>query len=148
MTVHMQSAVDPSLAPPGKQTLTCYAQFFPYNLAPEHGGWDAQREAAGDIVMRTVAEYAPDVCDRVLAREVMTPLDMERRFAMTGGHQFHGDLLPTRLFAGRPAAGCAGARTPVHGLYLCGAGAHPGGCVWGAPGERAARAVLLDRNPR
>jgi phytoene dehydrogenase-like protein len=84
----------------------------------------------------------------VLAREVMTPLDMERRFAMTGGHQFHGDLLPNRLFADRPAPGCAGARTPVHGLYLCGAGAHPGGCVWGAPGERAARAVLLDRNPR
>jgi phytoene dehydrogenase-like protein len=144
MTVHMQSAVDSSLAPPGKHTLTCYAQFFPYRLAPEHGGWDAQREAAGDIVMRTVAEYAPDVCDRVLAREVMTPLDLERRFGMTGGHQFHGDLLANRLFADRPAPGWGGARTPVHGLYLCGAGVHPGGCVWGAPGERAARAVLLD----
>jgi phytoene dehydrogenase-like protein len=147
MTVHMQSAIDPTLAPAGRHTLTCYTQYFPYHLAPELGGWDAQREAAGDLVLKTVATYAPDVWDRVLAREVHTPLDLERRFALTGGHQFHGDLLPGRIFDRRPAPGCVGARTPIRGLYLCGAGAHPGGCVWGAPGERAARAVLADWTP-
>ena len=75
----------------------------------------------------------------------MTPLDIEDRFAMTGGHQFHGDMLAPHLFDQRPAAGCAGARTPLRGLYLCGAGTHPGGGIWGAPGQRAAEAVLMDR---
>ena len=144
MTVHMQSAIDASLTPSGRHTLTCYAQYFPYHLAPSLGGWDLQRKAAGDLVLGTVAAYAPDIYDRMLAYEVLTPLDMERRFAMTGGHQFHGDLLPRHLFDCRPAPGCVGARTPLEGLYLCGAGAHPGGCVWGAPGQRAARAVVID----
>jgi phytoene dehydrogenase-like protein len=94
--------------------------------------------------LQTVASYAPDLYDCILVTEVMTPLDLEHRFAMTGGHQFHGDLLLRQLFDSRPAPGCSGARTPIDGLYLCGAGAHPGGCVWGAPGERAARAVLKD----
>ncbi|MFQ5931500.1 MAG: phytoene desaturase family protein, partial [Nitrospiraceae bacterium] len=145
LTVHMQSAIDTALTPPGRHTLTCYAQYFPYNLAPSLGGWDLQRKAAGDLVLRTVAAYAPDVYDRMLACEVLTPLDMERRFAMTGGHQFHGDLLPHQLFDRRPAPGCVGARTPLDGLYLCSAGVHPGGCVWGAPGQRAARAVMADQ---
>lgn len=143
MTVHMQSVVDPSLAPAGKHTLTCYAQFFPYNLAPELGGWDAQRARAGEIVLDTVARYAPDIRDKIIAMEVMSPHDLERVFGMTGGHQFHGDLMPGQLFDQRPAPGCDGARTPIDGLYLCGTGAHPGGCVWGAPGERAARAVAI-----
>jgi phytoene dehydrogenase-like protein len=145
MTVHMQSAIDASLAPPGRHTLTCYAQYFPYHLAPSLGSWDLQRKTAGDLVLGTVATYAPDVYDRMVACEVLTPLDMERRFAMTGGHQFHGDLLPRQLFDRRPVTGCVGARTPLDGLYLCGAGAHPGGCVWGAPGQRAARAVMADQ---
>ena len=145
MTVHMQSAIDPSLAPNGQHTLTCYVQYFPYNLDPALGNWNTMRKAAGDIVLNTVAEYAPDLFDVLTAVEVMTPLDIERRFAMTGGHQFHGDLLPPNLFNARPAPGCDGARTPIQGLYICGVGAHPGGCVWGAPGQRAARAVLQDR---
>ena len=144
MTVHMQSVVDPSLAPAGKHTLTCYAQFFPYNLAPELGGWDAQRARAGEIVIGTVARYAPDIRDKIITTEVMSPHDLERVFGMNGGHQFHGDLMPGQLFDQRPAPGCDGARTPIDGLYLCGTGAHPGGCVWGAPGERAARAVAAD----
>jgi len=146
MTVHMQSAIDGSLAPGGRHTLTCYAQYFPYDLDPALGGWDEVREAAGQTVLKTVAAYAPDLFDVVTEVEVMTPLDIERRFAMTGGHQFHGDLSLNQLFDYRPAPGCLGARTPVDGLYLCGAGAHPGGCVWGAPGERAAQAVMADRN--
>lgn len=144
MTVHMQSAIDPSLAPTGKHTLTCYAQFFPYKLAPELGGWDAQRDNAGRIILDTLAQFAPDVRDKIIATDVVTPLDLERVFAMTGGHQFHGDLMPGQLFDQRPAPGCRGARTPIDGLYLCGTSAHPGGCVWGVPGERAARAVIAD----
>jgi phytoene dehydrogenase-like protein len=144
MTVHMQSVVDPSLAPPGKHTLTCYAQFFPYNLAPELGGWDAQRDRAGEIVLDTVARFAPDVRDKVIATEVTSPWDLERVFGMTGGHQFHGDLMPGNLFETRPAPGCDGAVTPIDRLYLCGTGAHPGGCVWGAPGRRAARTVAAE----
>jgi phytoene dehydrogenase-like protein len=148
MTVHMQSAIDSSLAPDGRHTLTCYAQYFPYNLDQSFGGWEAARDAAGKIVLETVAAYAPDLYDVISEVEVMTPLDIERRFAMTGGHQFHGDLSIKNLFDGRPASGCLGARTPIEGLYLCGAGAHPGGCVWGAPGQQAARAVLIDlKNP-
>jgi phytoene dehydrogenase-like protein len=144
MTVHMQSAVDPSLAPEGRHTLTCYAQFFPHRLAPELGGWEAQRENAGRIVIDTVAKYAPDVRAKIVAMEVMSPADLERVFGMTGGHQFHGDLMPGHLFENRPAPGCDGARTPIDRLYLCGTGAHPGGCIWGAPGERAARTAARD----
>lgn len=144
MTVHMQSAIDRRLAPAGGHTLTCYAQYFPYRLDPSLGDWDRMRARAGEIVLNTVAAYAPDLPERIVATEIMTPLDIERRFAMTGGHQFHGDMLPTQLFDYRPAPGCQGARTPVSGLYLCGAGTHPGGCVWGAPGERAARAIMAD----
>ncbi len=145
MTVHMQSAIDPSLAPNGQHTLTCYAQYFPFNLDPALGTWDAMRKTAGDSILNTVAEYAPDLFDVISTVEVMTPLDIERRFAMTGGHQFHGDLMPPNLFNARPAPGCNGARTPIKGLYICGAGAHPGGCVWGGPGQNAANAVLKDR---
>lgn len=142
MTVHMQSLIDDSLAPREGHTLTCYAQYFPYHLDPSVGDWEVQRDRAGDTVLRTVAEYARDFYDVVTATEVLTPLDLEGRFAMTGGHQFHGDLMPAQLFDQRPAPGCVGAKTPIDGLYLCGTGAHPGGCVWGAPGERAARTVL------
>ncbi len=144
MTVHMQSAIDPSLAPDGGHTLTCYAQYFPYRLDPALGGWQVQRDRAGSIVLDNVAAYAPDLHDRIVAIEVLTPLDLETRFAMTGGHQFHGDMLTDQLFDYRPAPGCKGARTPVDRLYLCGAGTHPGGCVWGAPGQRAAQAVIRD----
>jgi len=148
MTVHMQSLIDDSLVPPGGHTLTCYAQYFPYHLDPALGGWEAQRERAGEIVLRTVVEYAPDLYDGLTVTEVLTPLDLEHRFAMTGGHQFHGDLMPGHLFDQRPAPGCAGAKTPIDGLYLCGTGAHPGGCVWGAPGQRAARTVLQNKGVR
>ena len=144
MTVHMQSAIDGSLAPEGKHTLTCYAQFFPYDLDEKLGGWDAARDKAGETVLKTVAKYAPDLYDVISAVEVMTPLDIERRFAMTGGHQFHGDLSIAQLLDYRPVPGCVGARTPIKGLYICGAGAHPGGCIWGGPGQRAARTVMDD----
>ena len=144
MTVHMQSAIDPSLAPEGRHTLTCYAQYFPYDLDPSYGGWEAARQRAGEIVLDTVAGFASDIREVITAMEVMSPFDMEAHFAMTGGHQFHGDMLPPNLFDGRPAPASGGRRGPIGGLYLCGAGAHPGGCVWGMPGQRAARAVIGD----
>ncbi|MDG2286996.1 MAG: NAD(P)/FAD-dependent oxidoreductase, partial [Alphaproteobacteria bacterium] len=145
MTVHMQSAVDDSLTPGGGHTLTCYAQYFPYDLDASYGGWDAARVKAVAIVLDTLAAYTPDIREVIRAVDVMSPLDLERHFAMTGGHQFHGDMLAPNLFDQRPAPGSQGARGPITGLYMCGAGTHPGGCVWGLPGQRAAKAVLMDR---
>lgn len=144
MTIHMQSAIDPSLAPEGGHTLTCYAQYFPYDLDPALGGWEAQRARAREIVLDTVSAYAPELRSLIRAVDVMSPADIETQFAMTGGHQFHGDLMPGQLFDYRPAPGCSGARTPIPGLYLCGAGASPGGCIWGAPGQQAAETVVQE----
>ena len=139
MTVHMQSAIDPSLAPAGKHTLTVYAHYFPYDLG--EGIWDDDARArAGEIVLSTIEDHAPDIRDVVTAMEVMAPPDLEARFAMAGGHQFHGDMLAPNLFSDR--AGGSGDGDAISGLFLCGAGAHPGGCIWGAPGQRAAAVVI------
>ena len=136
------SNVDSSLAPPGKHIMTCFVQFVPYRL--RQGTWDENRELLGDRVVRKIAEYAPNVPAAILARQVLTPLDLERRFGITEGNIFHGDLALDQLFFMRPVVGWARYRTPVHGLYLCGAGAHPGGGVTGAPGHNAAHQVLRD----
>jgi len=140
MTLHMQSAIDPALAPAGKHTLTCYAQFFPYDLDPASGGWARQAQQAERVVLDTVAAFAPDIRDVMIGCETVTPVDLERVFGMTGGHQFHGDLMPGNLFDQRAATDLAS----IDRLYLCGAGAHPGGCVWGAPAEQAVRRVKAD----
>lgn len=140
MTVHMQSAIDPSLAPAGRHTLTAYAHYFPNDLKTPGGWTPAARAQAGETILDVIARHAPDVRDAVTATEVMAPPDLEARFAMTGGHQFHGDMLAPALFAGRPAPG-VGDGAPIRALYLCGAGAHPGGCVWGAGGRRVARVI-------
>lgn len=142
MTVHMQSAIDPSLAPYGKHTLTCYAQFFSYELDRRLGSWEQQASVARDTVLATVAGFAPDIHQVISSCEVVTPVDLERIFGMVGGHQFHGDLMPGNIFDQRVSS----ATSPIERLYLCGAGAHPGGCVWGAPAEVATRSVLADLN--
>ena len=136
------SNVDPSLAPEGRHVMTCFVQYVPYRL--REGSWDEKRELLGDRVLRKIGEYAPNVPRSVLARQVLTPLDLERVYGLTEGNIFHGDLSLEQLFFLRPVAGCARYRTPVAGLYLCGAGAHPGGGVTGAPGHNAARQVLRD----
>jgi len=142
MTVHMQSAIDPSLAPAGGHTLTVYAHYFPYELRDRPGGWDdAARAEAAELLLATIERHAPDIRETIVAMEVMAPPDIEARFAMTGGHQFQGDMLAPNLFDARPAPGAANAPA-VAGLFLCGAGAHPGGCIWGAPGQRAAALAL------
>jgi phytoene dehydrogenase-like protein len=136
------SVIDPSVAPAGKHVMACFVQYAPYELA--EGTWDDQREAFGDTVQNTIAQYAPDIGDCVLHRQVLTPLDIERTFGLSEGNIFQGELLLEQLFANRPIPG-AGYRTPVGGLWLCGSAAHPGGAISGAPGRNAAREVLRSR---
>ena len=140
------SNVDPSLAPRGRHIMTCFVQYVPYRL--EQGSWDESREDLGDRVVETIGRYAPNVPSSVEARQVLTPLDLERTYGLTEGNIFHGDLVLEQLFFMRPVPGWARYRTPVPGLYLCGAGAHPGGGVTGAPGYNAAHQVLEDLGRR
>ena len=136
------SNVDETLAPPGKHIMTCFVQYVPYRL--NQGTWDEKRELLGDRVVKIIGQYAPNVPSSILARQVLTPLDLERTYGITEGNIFHGDLSLEQLFFMRPVPGWARYRTPVAGLYLCGAGAHPGGGVTGAPGYNAAHQVLKD----
>jgi phytoene dehydrogenase-like protein len=136
------SNVDDSLAPPGRHIMTCFVQYLPYRLA--EGTWDGLRDELGDRVLARIGRFAPNVPAAVVARQVLTPLDLERDYGLTEGNIFHGDISPDQLFHMRPVPGWARYATPVAGLYLCGAGAHPGGGVTGAPGYNAARRVLTD----
>ena len=138
----VSSNADDSLAPPGKHILTCFVQYVPYHL--RKGNWDEMRDILGDRVVKKIAEYAPNVPGAILARQVLTPLDLERTYGLTEGNIFHGDLRLDQLFFMRPVPGWSQYRTPVDGLYLCGAGAHPGGGVTGAPGRNAAHQALRD----
>jgi len=138
----VSSNADDSLAPKGKHILTCFVQYVPYHL--RQGTWDENRELLGDRVVRKIAEYAPNVPNAIVARQVLTPLDLERTYGLTEGNIFHGDLRLEQLFFMRPVAGWSQYRTPIAGLYLCGAGAHPGGGVTGAPGHNAAHQALRD----
>jgi phytoene dehydrogenase-like protein len=136
------SNADPSLAPAGKHIMTCFVQYVPYRL--RRGTWDENRELLGDRVVKKIAEYAPNVPGAIIARQIVTPLDLERTYGLTEGNIFHGDLNLEQLFFNRPVAGWSQYRTPITGLYLCGAGAHPGGGVTGAPGHNCAHQVLRD----
>jgi phytoene dehydrogenase-like protein len=138
----VSSNADDSLAPPGKHILTCFVQYVPYHL--REGNWDAKRELLGDRVVKKIAEYAPNVPGAIVARQVLTPLDLERTYGLTEGNIFHGDLRLEQLFFMRPVPGWSQYRTPLAGLYLCGAGAHPGGGVTGAPGRNCAYQSLRD----
>jgi phytoene dehydrogenase-like protein len=138
----VSSNADASLVPRGKHILTCFVQYVPYHL--REGDWDEKRELLGDRVVKKIAEYAPNVPDAIIARQVLTPLDLERTYGLTEGNIFHGDLRLEQLFFMRPVAGWSQYRTPIEGLYLCGAGAHPGGGVTGAPGRNAAHQALRD----
>ncbi|MHB1927973.1 MAG: phytoene desaturase family protein [Acidimicrobiales bacterium] len=140
------SNVDDSLAPPGRHVMTVFVQYVPYRLTGTT--WDAERDALGDRVIERISRYAPNVPGAVVARQVLTPLDLERTYGLTEGNIFHGDVRPDQLFHMRPVPGWAGYRTPIRDLYLCGAGTHPGGGVTGAPGYNAARRVLSDRRSR
>ncbi len=137
------STVDPSLAPPGKHVASLFCQHFNPTL-PGGLSWDEEKEAAADLIVETVNRYAPNFKKSILARKILSPLDLERDFGLVGGDIFHGALTLDQLFSARPVLGYADYRSPVQGLYLCGAGAHPGGGVTGAPGHNAAREILRD----
>jgi phytoene dehydrogenase-like protein len=130
--------VDPSLAPPGKHVISCFVQYAPYHLDPALGSWDDNRDAFGDTVIDRIAEFAPNIRDVIIERQVLTPLDIERRFGLTEGNIFQGELSLEQLFFNRPVPGHARFRTPIRDLWLCGSATHPGGGIMGANGRLAA----------
>jgi phytoene dehydrogenase-like protein len=137
------SLTDPSVAPPGGHVLSCFVQFAPYHL--KDGTWDEQRDAFGDTVVDTIAEFAPNLKSLILHRQVLTPLDLEREWGLTEGNIFQGELTLEQLFFLRPVPGWAQYVTPVDRLYMCGSATHPGGGIMGAPGRNAAMRVLKER---
>ena len=140
------SVVDPTVAPPGRHLMSMFIQYAPYEL--RDGSWDDQREAFADRCFDVLNEYAPNFKDAVLDRQVLTPVDLERVFNLSGGNIFQGAMTPGQLFAFRPVPGYARYRTPIDGLYICGAAAHPGGGVMGTPGLNAAHEILGHRSLR
>ena len=136
----LASNVDDTLAPEGRHMLTCFVQYLPYRL--RDGDWDQQREKLGDRVTELIGQFAPNVPGNVVARRIFTPLDLETTFGITEGNIFHGDISLEQMFFMRPLPGWAHYRSPIDGLYLCGAGTHPGGGVTGAPGYNAAHMIL------
>jgi phytoene dehydrogenase-like protein len=133
---------DPSLAPEGKHIMGIFIQYAPYTL--RDGNWDELREPFAYRCLELIEEYAPGFRDLIIDKQVLTPLDLERRFGLTGGNIFHGEMSLDQMFVMRPVAGSARYRTPIRGLYMCGSGTHPGGGVMGAPGYNAAREILKD----
>ncbi len=140
--------VDPSMAPPGKHVISCFVQYAPYQLAPELGSWDDNREAFGDTVVDRIAEFAPNIREIIVGRQVLTPLDIERMTGLSEGNIFQGELTLEQLFFNRPVPGWARFRTPIRDLWLCGSATHPGGGIMGANGRLAALEVLRSRGRR
>jgi phytoene dehydrogenase-like protein len=138
------STLDDSLAPPGRHVASLFCQQFA-PLLPAGRSWDDAREKAADLIIDTVNDQAPNFKASVLGRMILSPLDLERKFGLTGGDIMHGHLSLDQLWAARPVLGHASHRAPVKGLYMCGAGTHPGGGVSGNPGRNAAREILRDR---
>ncbi len=137
------STLDDSLAPAGRHVASLFCQHFSPDL-PGNLQWDHVREDAADFVIDTVTKYAPNFKDAVIARKILSPRDLERDFGLVGGDIFHGALTLDQLWSARPVLGHASYRAPVRALYMCGAGAHPGGGVSGIPGHNAAREILRD----
>jgi len=136
------SLTDPSLAPPGKHVMSCFVQYAPYKLT--EGTWDEKREEFGDNVINTIAQYAPNIKNLIVGRQVVTPLDLEREWGLTEGNIFQGELSLEQLFFLRPVPGWAHYRTPIENLYMCGSATHPGGGIMGANGRLAALEILKD----
>ena len=143
LEVSIPSLADPGVAPAGKHLASVVMQYAPFSL--RDGSWDeAARESIGDLVVRTLAQYAPNLEAVVEDRHVMTPLDLQERFGLTEGNIYHGEMTLDQMMFMRPVPGASRYRAPVKGLYLCGAGTHPGGGVTGVPGFNAAREILKD----
>jgi len=142
MDIVFPSMIDPGMAPAGRHVASIFVQYAPYHI---DGGWDdAKREAFGDAVVDTLAEYAPNLKSAILHRQVLTPADIEATTGLSEGNIFQGELALQQLFFLRPAVGWAGYRTPIAGYYQCGSSTHPGGGVMGAPGKLAAQRILAD----
>jgi len=139
------STVDDSLAPEGQHVASLFCQQFAPEL-PDGRSWDDEREKAADLIIATVEKWAPGFTKSVVARQIHSPLDLERKFGLMGGDIMHGHMSLDQLWAARPILGNAAYRGPIAGLYMCGAGTHPGGGVTGAPGHNAAKAILQDRS--
>jgi phytoene dehydrogenase-like protein len=144
--VLLPSVVDDSLAPPGMHVASLFCQHAHPDLPQVAPGrsWDDARDEVADLMIATVDRVAPNFKASVVGRRALAPLDLEREFGLAGGDIFHGALTLDQLFAARPVLGHGNYRAPVRGLYLCGAGTHPGGGVTGAPGHNAAREILKD----
>ena len=144
MDIVFPSLIDPTMAPPGKHVMSIFCAYAPYKLA--EGTWEDQREAFGDAVVDTLSEYAPNLKETILHRQVMSPWDLEQQIGLTQGNIFHGELTLEQLFFLRPVAGYADFRTPIRSLFMCGSGCHPGGGVMGSPGQLAAQEILRERS--
>jgi phytoene dehydrogenase-like protein len=142
MDITIPSLTDSALAPAGAHVMSIHAQFAPYRL--KDGDWNSRREELGDTVVNALSDCAPNLKELILARQVITPLDLETTYGLSGGQIHHGEMSLDQLFAFRPLIGWARYRTPIAGLYLCGAGTHPGGGVTGAPGANASREIIKD----
>lgn len=137
--------VDPGMAPPGKHVISCFVQYAPYRLDPSLGPWDDHRDDFGDAVIDRIAEFAPNIREIIIERQVLTPLDLERTIGLTEGNIFQGELSLEQLFFNRPVPGYARFRTPIRDLWLSGSSTHPGGGLMGANGRLAALEVLRAR---
>jgi phytoene dehydrogenase-like protein len=147
VSMNIPTVLDDTLAPRGAHVASLFCQHFNPEL-PDGKTWDDVKEQAADSIIDTVAEHVPILKRAIFGRQVLSPLDLEREFGLVGGDIFHGALHLDQIFSLRPAAGYADYRTPIPGLYLCGAGAHPGGGVTGLPGRNAAQAILADLRRR
>jgi phytoene dehydrogenase-like protein len=137
------TTVDPTMAPPGKHIMSIFVQYASYDM-PSHGDRDQQREAFGAAVIDTLAEFAPNIKDLILHKQVITPWDIEQTVGITQGNISHGELMLDQLFFMRPVPGWAKYRTPIRNYYQCGSGTHPGGGITGTPGRMAAAAIIKD----
>ncbi len=140
---YMQSATDPTVAPAGYHTISMFCQYAPYHLKDREWN-DATRDEMTNRIIATFTRFAPNFADAIVARQALSPVDIETRYGLPNGNIFQGEITPDQLFSLRPTPECARYRTPIAGLYLCGSGSHPGGGVMGAPGHNAARALLTD----
>jgi phytoene dehydrogenase-like protein len=138
----IQSMIDPDMTPPGKHIMSCFVQYAPYKL--KDSDWDSERQNLGDTVQKTFESFFPGFSDLILHREVVTPLDIERKVGLSEGNIFAGEFLTPQMFFFRPAPGWNQYRTPIKGYYQCGSGTHPGGCVMGAPGKLASEQIMDD----
>jgi phytoene dehydrogenase-like protein len=141
LSINIQSSVDPTVAPPGKFSISIFGQYLPYNKK-----LDEIKDKIAEITFDKIREFAPNF--KLAKYEVLTPLDIERRFGIWEGNIFHLDMTPDQLYVFRPTIGLSNYSTPIKGLYLCGSGTHPGGGVTGAPGYNAAMKILSDLKKR